>query len=49
VTAFLNLVVKDGQLHIDLEDDVVGPSCVTHAGEFVNDRVAAMLGQEVIR
>ncbi len=44
VTAFLNLVVKDGQLDIDLEDDVVGPSCVTHAGEFVNERVAAALG-----
>ena len=44
VTAFLNLVVKDGRLDIDLEDDVVGPSCVTHAGEFVNERVAAALG-----
>ncbi|HEX6624704.1 MAG TPA: Re/Si-specific NAD(P)(+) transhydrogenase subunit alpha [Pyrinomonadaceae bacterium] len=44
VTAFLSLVVKDGQLDIDLKDDVVGPSCVTHAGEFVNERVAAALG-----
>lgn len=49
VTAFLNLVVKDGQLDIDLEDDVVGPSCVTHAGEFVNERVAAMLGAAATR
>ena len=47
VTAFLNLVVKDGQLDIDLKDDVVGPSCVTHAGEFVNERVAAALGAAV--
>ena len=44
VTAFLNLVVKDGQLSIDPKDDVVGPSCVTHAGAFVNERVAAALG-----
>jgi proton-translocating NAD(P)+ transhydrogenase subunit alpha len=41
VTAFLGLLIKDGQLNVDLNDDVVGPSCVTHAGEFVNQRVAA--------
>src|SRR5205814_9630685 len=40
VTAFLSLLIKDGELSIDLNDDVVGPSCVTHAGEFVNKRVA---------
>src|SRR6476659_4976508 len=45
VTAFLSLLIKDGQLQIDLKDDVVGPSCVTHNGEVVNQRVAALLGQ----
>ncbi len=43
VTAFLSLLIKDGELHIDLSDDVVGPSCVTHEGRIVNDRVAAAL------
>jgi NAD(P) transhydrogenase subunit alpha len=43
VTSFLNLLIKDGELHIDLSDDVVGPSCVTHNGECVNKRVAAAL------
>jgi len=43
VTAFLGLLIKDGELNIDLNDDVVGPACVTHAGEFVNQRVAAAL------
>ena len=41
VTAFLSLLIKDGELNIDLNDDVVGPSCVTHGGQFVNSRVAA--------
>ena len=41
VTAFLNLLIKDGELHIDMSDDVVGPSCVTHEGQWVNQRVAA--------
>ncbi|HKP45134.1 MAG TPA: NAD(P) transhydrogenase subunit alpha [Pyrinomonadaceae bacterium] len=45
VTAFLGLLIKDGQLNIDMNDDVVGPSCVTHAGQFVNQRVAAAINK----
>ena len=41
VSAFLGLLIKDGELNIDLKDDVVGPSCVTHDGNWVNQRVAA--------
>jgi NAD(P) transhydrogenase subunit alpha len=44
VSAFLSLLIKDGELNIDLNDDVIGPSCVTHAGRVVNSRVAAALG-----
>jgi len=44
VTAFLNLLIKDGEMHIDLNDDVVGPSCVTHEGKWMNQRVAAAMG-----
>jgi H+-translocating NAD(P) transhydrogenase subunit alpha len=44
VTSFLNLLIKDGELHIDINDDVVGPSCVTHEGQWVNQRVAAAIG-----
>jgi NAD(P) transhydrogenase subunit alpha len=40
LTAFLMPLIKDGQLQIDMKDDVVGPSCVTHGGEVVNKRVA---------
>lgn len=43
VTAFLSLLIKDGELNIDMNDDVVGPSCVTHSGQVVNSRVAAAL------
>jgi H+-translocating NAD(P) transhydrogenase subunit alpha len=43
VTSFLSLLIKDGQLQIDMKDDVIGPSCVTHNGELVNQRVAAAL------
>jgi NAD(P) transhydrogenase subunit alpha len=49
VTAFLSPLFKDGQLNIDMTDDVVGPSCVTHQGAFVNERVAAALGAAASR
>lgn len=44
VSAFLGLLIKDGELNIEMSDDVVGPSCVTHQGQVVNQRVAAALG-----
>ena len=47
VTAFLNLLIKDGELHVDMNDDVVGPSCVTHEGKWMNQRVAAAVGAVV--
>jgi len=43
VSAFLNLLVKDGDLHVDMNDTVVGPACVTHEGKWVNQRVAAAM------
>ena len=49
VTSFLSLLIKDGQLQIDMKDDVVGPSCVTHNGEVVNQRVAARCRRNQVR
>ena len=43
VSSFLNLLIKDGQLSIDMNDDVVAPSCVTHEGKWMNQRVAAAM------
>ena len=43
VTSFLSLLIKEGALNIDMTDDVVGPSCVTHAGQVMNSRVATAI------
>lgn len=43
VTAFLSLLIKEGDLNVDMTDDVVGPSTVTHRGEYIHPRVAAAL------
>jgi NAD(P) transhydrogenase subunit alpha len=47
VIAFVNLLIKDGELVIDLSDDVVGPSCVTYQGKVLNERVAAAMESAV--
>jgi NAD(P) transhydrogenase subunit alpha len=43
VTELLNELVKDGALALDFDDEVVKGTCVTHAGEIVNDAVKAAL------
>jgi NAD(P) transhydrogenase subunit alpha len=45
ITSFLSLLIKNGELQIDMNDDVVGPSCVTHQGQIVNQRVASLLSK----
>lgn len=45
VTSFLSPIIKDGEINLDMTDDVVGPSCVTHQGQWLNTRVAAMIGK----
>jgi NAD(P) transhydrogenase subunit alpha len=49
MASFLQLLGKDGQLNINMSDDVIGPSCVTHQGQVVNSRVASLLGEPVGR
>ena len=41
VTAFLGLMIKDGALSVDMNDDILGPSCVAHDGRATHLRVAA--------
>lgn len=41
---FLLEMVSEGELTVDLENDVVGPACLSHDGEVRNDRVRDALG-----
>jgi H+-translocating NAD(P) transhydrogenase subunit alpha len=43
VLAFCGLLVTDGQVRLDLDDEVVAGSLLTHAGEVVHDRTAELL------
>ncbi len=43
VTSFLNHLLQDGRIRLDLEDVVTSGSLVTHLGEIVHEAVKARL------
>ncbi len=43
ITNFLGLLVKDGALHLDMDDEIIRGSCVAHQGQITNPRVAQSL------
>jgi NAD(P) transhydrogenase subunit alpha len=44
VASFLKLMVKNGELNINREDEIIRETLVTHGGEVVNARVNELLG-----
>jgi len=43
VTAFCNLLAKDGALNLDFSDDILNGSCIAHRGEIRNERIKEIL------
>jgi len=43
IANFLALLIKDGALHLDMDDEIIRGSCVAHQGKVVNPRVAEAL------
>ena len=49
IEALLELMVKDGELTLDFEDEVIAGACITRGGEIVNEgarQAAAAAGAE---
>ena len=44
LTTFLNEMIKEGELNVDLANDVVGPACAVHNGEAKHPRIQEALG-----
>jgi NAD(P) transhydrogenase subunit alpha len=38
VTNLLQYLVRDGELKLDFEDEIIKGCCLTHAGQVVNER-----------
>jgi NAD(P) transhydrogenase subunit alpha len=44
VLNFLQLIItKDGNIHLNFEDDIVAGCCITHGGKIINQRVRALI------
>lgn len=44
---FLKLILdKEGNLHLNFEDDIVKGTCITHQGEIFNERVKSVIENE---
>jgi NAD(P) transhydrogenase subunit alpha len=41
--ALLQLLIKDGQLALNFEDEIIREACITHDGKVVNERVRALV------
>jgi NAD(P) transhydrogenase subunit alpha len=49
LASFLGLIVKQGELKIDVEDEIVAGTLVCRGGEIANDRVREALGASASR
>ena len=43
IATYIDLLVKDGELHLDLEDELIREPMVTHEGEIVHERTRDLL------
>jgi len=43
ITAFCNLLAKDGALNLDFDDDILSGSCIVHQGEIRSERIKEMV------
>ncbi len=48
VLTLVQYLIKDGALQLDFNDDIVSSTCVTHAGEILNQRVRETLFQQPV-
>jgi NAD(P) transhydrogenase subunit alpha len=47
VSAFLRLLIQDGSLNINLDDEIIRETLVTHANKVVHPRVSELVEKEV--
>lgn len=48
ISTLVQYLVKDGELNLDFDDDIVSSTCITHAGEIRNQRVKDALAQMTV-
>ena len=49
VLSFLKLILKDGQIVLNFEDDIVKETCITHNGEIMNTKMSSVMAQPAVK
>ncbi|HEX3683588.1 MAG TPA: Re/Si-specific NAD(P)(+) transhydrogenase subunit alpha [Bryobacteraceae bacterium] len=49
IAAFLRLLVRDGNLTVNLDDEIVRETLVAHEGKIVNARISELLAEQAAR
>lgn len=44
ITNFLDLLIKDGRIDLNFEDEIIASMCITHNGEIVQEQTRKMMG-----
>ncbi len=45
VSSLLEYLLREGELHLDFEDEIVDGSCVTHGGKVRHERIREAIAQ----
>ena len=43
IVGLLQHLVKDGQIHVDFDDEITKGCCITHGGEVIHDPTKSLL------
>ena len=43
ISTLLQLMIKDGEIQLDFEDEIIGGCCITHQGQVVHERTKALM------
>ncbi len=46
LTTFLDHLLEEGRLKLDLEDEITAGTLVTHEGRILNERIQELLGSD---
>src|SRR5699024_8960520 len=48
ITNFIDLLINDGEINLDFEDEILAGMCITHDGEIVHERTREMMGMAAL-
>lgn len=45
LTSLLSIMIREGEIHLDFSDDIIGPTCAVHQGQITEARLRTALAE----